>query len=78
MTPSGQQIECGIVVACYLPQYKDEEPQIGRVVTIEDDNIEVEWMSGSYTQALLQCARSVVKYGKSRFPKTVYFFPLYN
>ena len=32
-------------------KYSDEEPQLGKVINIEDtENVEVEWMVGSYAE----------------------------
>ena len=40
-------------VACFIPKYKDEEPQIGKIISFPNDqstDIEVEWMVGTYTE----------------------------
>ena len=44
---NNETLENGMTVACFLPQYIDEEPQIGRVVTLADE-LEIEWMRGTY------------------------------
>ncbi len=45
-------IEVGMVVACFLQCYGDEEPQIGKVVALERDlkSVVIEWMTGTYSQ----------------------------
>lgn len=39
-------------MACFVPEYVDEEPQLGRVTNINDGNsiVEVEWMVRSYAK----------------------------
>ena len=36
-------------MACYLPKYSDEEPQLGKVVDNQGDRLIVEWLVGSYS-----------------------------
>ena len=45
-------IKVGMIVACYLSEYADEEPQIGKIVTLESDSASavVEWMTGTYSE----------------------------
>lgn len=44
-------LSVGTIVACFIPRYSDEEPQLGKVINIGDDeNVEVEWMIGSYAE----------------------------
>lgn len=39
------------LIAVYLSQYEEEEPQIGRVLSNNerDSSVEIEWLTGSYT-----------------------------
>ena len=44
-------IESGAIIACYLQQYKEEEPQLGIVTNTpgyNSEEVEVEWMVGAY------------------------------
>ena len=44
----------GTIVACFLPKYCDEEPQLGRVLKIneeENHDLEIEWLVGSYSES---------------------------
>ena len=42
-----------IIVACYVPEYSDEEPQLGKIVNVQNDrSFEVEWMVGTYSEPL--------------------------
>ena len=44
------KFQCGDFVAVYLDKYKDEVPQIGKVLREDSSNtIEVEWWTGSYS-----------------------------
>jgi len=44
------QLACDMFVACYMEKYKEEEPQIGKIVAMHEtsQNIDVEWMTGAY------------------------------
>ena len=49
--PPSIAIKLGVMIACNLNEYNDEEPQLGR--GIEDprgdsQDVEVEWMVGAY------------------------------
>ena len=48
------KVTVGTVLACFLPQYNDEEPQLGRVLTVDGEgkncNYEIEWLVGSYSE----------------------------
>lgn len=45
-----EKFKCGDFVAVYLEKYKDEVPQIGKIVKEDSSNsIEVEWWTGSYS-----------------------------
>jgi len=45
-------VEVGMVVACFLSCYGDEEPQIGKIVALEKglESVVIEWMTGTYSQ----------------------------
>ena len=47
-------LEPGMMVACYVPRYCDEEPQIGSVVSVSDEVV-VEWMTGTYNEPWTVC-----------------------
>ena len=48
--PSPTEITAGTYVACYLQKYCDEEPQLSKVVCIDGEQLEVEWLVGSYSE----------------------------
>ena len=52
-------LEEGMVVACYVPSYADEEPQIGSILSISDglDEVLIEWMSGTYSEPWTVCKK---------------------
>lgn len=60
---SGSALECGLrcgtQVACYLPEYEDEEPQIGTIIDIPvaSESVEVEWMAGAYSEPWTVCKK---------------------
>lgn len=37
------------MVACFVAEYRDEIPQIGKVQEVKDNEVVVEWWSGTYT-----------------------------
>ena len=42
-------IKSGVVIACFVDEYEDEEPQLGRVTEdLGAEDVEVEWMVGAY------------------------------
>ena len=43
-------LQCGMLVACYLAEYDDEEPQLGEVLSLKGQSMIVQWMIGSYTK----------------------------
>lgn len=51
-------IKTGDVVACFVSEYEDEEPQIATVVSIKPNSkLDVHWMHGSYSDPWLPCKR---------------------
>ena len=46
------QLRSGMQVACFVPNYKEEEPQIGTITAIPvgSKNVEIEWMVGTYSE----------------------------
>ena len=49
-------VKLGDIVACYLTKYDDEEPQIGKVVSLKPANkVDVQWMHGSYSDPWILC-----------------------
>ena len=47
------EIKSGTIVACFLKNYEDEEPQLGCVTQFNkgDLDVELEWMVGAYSEA---------------------------
>ncbi len=54
-------------VACYVPKYRDEEPQIGVIKSLMEggEKIEIEWMVGGYSECWEMCK---IKKGKEYVP----------
>ena len=52
-------LEPGMIVACYVPSYGEEEPQIGSILSIPDgtDEVLIEWMSGTYSEPWTVCKK---------------------
>ena len=48
------EVTVGTIVACFLQEYSDEEPQLGRVLKVDEErencNYEIEWLVGSYSE----------------------------
>ena len=39
------------IVACFLAEYSDEEPQLGKIVNVPNHrSFQVEWMVGAYSE----------------------------
>ena len=74
-------LEPGMTVACYVPTYSDEEPQIGIIQSVSDERDEVvlEWMSGTYNEPWTVCK---IKQGgkyttwKEAIQKSMVLFPI--
>ena len=49
---NNETIEVGMIVACYMPKYADEEPQLGKLVAVENNSnsVLIEWMTGTYSE----------------------------
>ena len=47
-------------IAVFLEQYKDELPQLGRVVTITSDGVELEWLIQASIKMHGVCQQSVL------------------
>lgn len=50
----GGKYAAGTILACYLEEYSDEEPQLGRLTKEYDptsENFEIEWMIGTYSDS---------------------------
>jgi hypothetical protein len=43
-------LEPDLTVACCVPSYADEEPQIGSINPNVTDKVLIEWMSGTHVQ----------------------------
>lgn len=75
------QLRCGIQVACFVPDYEEEEPQIGTVTAtpVGSENVEIEWMMGSYSEPWTVCKkREKGKYvtWKEKIPLSSILFPI--
>lgn len=70
-----------MTVACYLPSYEDEEPQIGSILSIlgEADEVLIEWMSGTYNEAWTVCrkrGKECYTTWKEHIPISMVLFPI--
>ena len=61
----GEPIKEGNLVACYVEKYEDEEPQIAKILNVNLEDVEVQWMQGSYFDPWHPCR---VKQGRSYEP----------
>lgn len=52
------EVEVGNLVAVNLPQY-EEWPQIGKVLHVTRDNIEVQWYDGTYSEPWIPVKRKI-------------------
>ena len=74
-------LECGMQVACFVPLYQNEKPQIGTVITLPDGSgdLEIEWMAGTYSGPWTVCktkqGRSYVPW-KENIPISTILFPV--
>lgn len=48
--PSSVSHSKDTIVACYLSEYQDEEPQIGKILRCNENHYILEWMTGSYSK----------------------------
>jgi len=64
---SSLQLACDMFVACYMEKYKEEEPQIGKIVAVHEasQKLDVEWMTGAYDDKWSVCKRMV---GRRKVP----------
>lgn len=42
-------VQTNAIVAVFVPEYADELPQLGRVISVASDFIELEWLTGCYS-----------------------------
>ena len=49
---NSETIEVGMIVACYVSNYADEEPQLGKLVALDNssNSAVIEWMTGTYSE----------------------------
>ena len=48
--PAGPaEISPGMMVACFVADYCDEIPQIGEVLEVNNENIQLHWWDGTYS-----------------------------
>ena len=58
-TSTANALQANTIVAVFVDQYSDEVPQLGRVIHVANDGIELEWMSGCYSGKFLkQCIQN--------------------
>lgn len=55
------------MVACFIPDYRDEIPQIGKLVAVSSSDVVIEWWSGTYTSTWRALTKRV---GRSSEPWT--------
>lgn len=48
-------IKAGNIVACYLEKYQDEEPQLAKILEVNFDKVQVQWLKGSYYDPWSPC-----------------------
>lgn len=74
-------LECGMQVACFVPLYQNEEPQIGTITALPDGrvDVEIEWMTGTYSEPWTVCKTrqggSYVPW-KEKIPISTILFPI--
>jgi len=80
---SAVPLQCGMIVACFLPKYKDEIPQIGKVIdicTASPEHIEIEWQTGSFSSSWKVCklreGRRCVPWTESIQQKDIIYYPI--
>ena len=72
------EIATGSMVACFVPQYRDEIPQIGKLLETNDKEVKIEWWIGTYTgtwRALRERVDSL-SLGPRLFPNPAFFTKL--
>ena len=80
--PSGNVIAnltSGTVIACYIEEYSDEEPQLGRVAKELRSNsnvVEVEWMTGAYSKPWKIWKEKNGETWKEKIPVDCILFPV--
>jgi len=64
---SSLQLACDMFVACDMEKYKEEEPQIGKIVAVHEasQKLDVEWMTGAYDDKWSVCKKTV---GRRKVP----------
>ena len=65
----------GTVIACYLPKYSDEEPQLSKVVNVDYGQLKVEWLVGSYCEPWWKKGRDYVTW-KEVIPQQAVLYPV--
>ena len=50
MQQKEMSVKPGDIVACFVPKYKYEEPQLAKVIELKPPSkVRVQWMHGSYS-----------------------------
>lgn len=62
--------ECNSLVATLIPDYRDEIPQIGRVLEVEGASVTIEWLQGTYFSIWRICEKRKGRSLGRRHPKT--------
>ena len=74
--PIDSSLKVGTIVACFLAEYCDEEPQLGIIVNIPNHaSFEVEWMVGAYSEPWRIWRERNVTW-KETIPKESVLFPI--
>ena len=66
-------------MACFMLCYVLEEPQIGKVVSIDQSYVEVEWMTGTYCETWVVCKRTagrICTTWREKIPIDAVLFPI--
>ena len=72
------EITPGSMVACFVPQYRDEIPQIGKLLETNDKEVRIEWWIGTYTGTWRALRERVdpLSLGLRLFPSPAFFTKL--
>lgn len=68
VTPAQKpKISSGMMVACFVVEYRDEIPQIGNILEVTDDQVKLQWWTGTYSGTWTALTR---KEGRKSVPWT--------
>ena len=78
-TPVPRNLKSGTVIACFIEEYSDEEPQLGRVAKELRSNsnvVELEWMIGAYSRPWKLWKEKDGQTWKEKIPFDCVLFPV--